>query len=487
MYGYAFPAIFLVVFWVIYRHETVPIARHLGELLTVTALGGACFGLPTAMVSERERGVWRKVRATPISAGILVTATLAARYVLLLTAALMQVALANLLFGMPFPPDPMALVAAFTLVAFAFLGLGLVIAMVADTVPAVQALGQCLFLPMLIIGGVAVRLESLPLWAQHISAYFPGRYAVAALHGPATGSGLHAVWYELVALVLIGIGGYLAGVKLFRWDVGQRFFSTGSPRWLAVSVATWLAVGVIAQATGRVVPIVPAVVRNIPTRPAPSATTTSPPAPPGPTAAALDATRQKPSGTPAPAAQRDSSPAPATGMPTTVAPDTAWQSTTVDEMRALDYASLPPDGGVVSPLAGLAEPVPDDMFATAQCMRNNLPRWEPAAVADPVQRTRNLLYIAAVPDIFQLEEFERWVPRIVYEFLQQQKTTSWDDQMKILYWIATHPEEGDTAASAELGRVCLEMARPGDVEMLRERTRFYAMKLLGRMLGVLAL
>ena len=44
----------------------------------------------------------------------------------------------------------------FTLVAFAFLGLGLVIAMLADNVPAVQALGQCLFLPMLIIGGIAV-------------------------------------------------------------------------------------------------------------------------------------------------------------------------------------------------------------------------------------------------------------------------------------------------------------------------------------------
>ena len=40
--------------------------RHMGELLTVTVLGGACFGLPTTMVSERERGVWRRYRLTPV-------------------------------------------------------------------------------------------------------------------------------------------------------------------------------------------------------------------------------------------------------------------------------------------------------------------------------------------------------------------------------------------------------------------------------------
>ena len=81
---------------------------------------------------------------------------------------------------------------AFTCVAFAFIGLGLVIAMMADNVPAVQALGQCIFLPMLIIGGVAVPLASLPDWAQRLSAFFPGRYAVEALQACVTGDGLGA-------------------------------------------------------------------------------------------------------------------------------------------------------------------------------------------------------------------------------------------------------------------------------------------------------
>ena len=95
--------------------------------------------------------------------------------------------------------------------------------MMADTVPAVQALGQCIFLPMLIIGGVAVPLASLPDWAQRLSAFFPGRYAVQALQACVTGDGLGAAGFSMFALLLIGGAGCLAGAMLFRWDAQQRF------------------------------------------------------------------------------------------------------------------------------------------------------------------------------------------------------------------------------------------------------------------------
>ena len=212
IYSYLFPTIFLIAFWVLYRYDRVPLARHMGELLTVTALGGACFGLPTTMVSERERGVWRRYRLAPVRTGILLASTVAARYVLLVVAGLLQVALA-MAVGMPLPSHPLDLWIAFSFVAFALLGLGLVIATLADNVPAVQALGQCIFLPMLIIGGVAVQLSSLPEWAQHVSAFFPGRYAVEAMQSSVTGQGLRVMGFSLLALLLIGLAGFVAGIK----------------------------------------------------------------------------------------------------------------------------------------------------------------------------------------------------------------------------------------------------------------------------------
>src|SRR5690606_6487863 len=88
VYGFLFPLIFLAAFWALYRHEQVPLLLHMGELLTVTVLGGACFGLPTTLVSERERGVWQRYKLTPIATGTLVLSTLLARYVIIVIAGL---------------------------------------------------------------------------------------------------------------------------------------------------------------------------------------------------------------------------------------------------------------------------------------------------------------------------------------------------------------------------------------------------------------
>src|SRR3978361_2420868 len=100
LYGYLFPLIFLVAFWALYRNDPVPLALHLGQLVTITVLGGACFGLPTTIVSERERGVWRRYRLLPASPFIFIVSVLAARLVLLVTAGMLQL-LVGLAFGLP--------------------------------------------------------------------------------------------------------------------------------------------------------------------------------------------------------------------------------------------------------------------------------------------------------------------------------------------------------------------------------------------------
>jgi hypothetical protein len=459
-------------------------------LLTVTVLGGACFGLPTALVSERERGVWRRFRLTPARTGALLSTTLIARYLLLLTAGLLQVVLAMGVFGMPMPRHPLDLLVAFTFVAFAFMGLGLVIAMLADTVPAVQALGQCIFLPMLVIGGVAVRIESLPEWAQHLSAYFPGRYAVEAMQVSTTGEGLGVAGFALLALLLIGAAGCVAGAKMFRWDQHQRFARLDGKGWVGVALVAWIAVGVTAQTTGRVAVGVPlgagggtlADAFSTPIADAePPGTALPPPAPDtlgevAPDTMAADTTP------PERAEEEPALPAPAPADPTPApAPAQPWQAVTMQQIESFNYAALPPDDGVVAPIGSLDEPIYPETLDLLQCMRVMLQRWPAGLAVDPVQRVRNYLYVAAVPDMFQMEELERWVPLVIFEHLRG--TMQREDLMKILYWIGANPNQGDVSASAELRGVCVDIGGPSDIEMLRERTAYYAMKLLGRMVG----
>ncbi len=508
IYGYAFPAIFLVAFWVLYRYDRVPLIRHMGELLTVTVLGGACFGLPTTLVSERERGVWKRIRLAPVSTISVVGSTIAARYVLLIIGGLLQVALA-MAFGMPFPRHPIELLVAFTAVSVAFLGLGLVIATLADNVPAVQALGQCIFLPMLIIGGVAVPLASLPDWAQHLSAFFPGRYAVEAIQATVNGAGLDTTRFALLALVTIGAAGALAGGRLFRWDAQQRFMSRGGKGWVAVALAAWIAVGVAAETKGRIATGGPSAVTTaaasnspatsaeLPASPVVGVPASPPPMPTGPIGPAVPAPPQQvapsaqpratpPEGASTPA--RAAAPPPIPGAsdanvppapPPQIGPST-WQAVTMKNIdEDIIFTRVPPDGGVVTPIATPDRQPDPDVQADLDALADALPAWAPGKVSDPVQRVRNLLYVPSVVDVFQLPT-EPFVPLLIYD--QIQASVPKDDLIKILYWIAVHADEGDDSAIAALQPLGVQNASVNREEV-RGRAGVYAVKLLGRITG----
>lgn len=535
-YGFLFPLLFLVAFWVLYRYDQVPLVRHVGVLLTITALGGACFGLPTTMVSERERGVWRRYRLAPVGTGSLVASTMIARYFLLLAAGLLQLALA-LALGMPLPQHPFDVWLAFTFVAFAFLGMGLVIAMLADNVPAVQALGQCIFLPMLILGGVAVPLESLPGWAQHLSAFFPGRYAVEAIQAGVDGGGLGAARFPLLALLVIGTAAYLAGVKLFRWDSEQRFARMPGKGWVTAALAGWLTVGVLAESAGHALIAGPApeseTTRTVAFGTGPIYDPSPSPAERGtanaergrggdPDAAAEPADSDpvrhdegeppppgdsepepEPIARPEPGSEhepgpesrdertdadpRPADPAPATGPSVAAtspepAEDAPWRAVTLDDVdRHIDFTRLPPDGGVITPIARSGAQPSRYAVDLLECMRMWLPEWEPGQTGDPVQRVRNYLDLIALPDLLQMEEIESMVPHVVFERLQADFPRG--DLIQILYWIAMHPYDGDEPQLDRLSRVCLTADGQVNLDDLRVRTAIYAAKFLGRLTG----
>jgi hypothetical protein len=398
-----------------------------------------------------------------------------------------------------------------------------VIATMADTVPAVQALGQCIFLPMLILGGVAVKLsafEGVP-WVLHLSAFFPGRYAVEVMQQCAKGDGLGPVWFSALAVVLTGLGAGLTGAKLFRWDAHQRFLAGRNKGWLAATLAVWVLIGVGAEYRREIAPrptrralprpaIVPgsrsespasptpevppqAAPPPVPSAPAPAAPAppvevkTTPVVPP-PAAVIVSAPTETPSSPPpqaaaAPvaAAKAEMTAAPVPANPAPAAAPAPWRAYTRVDFARLDVHSLPPDNGNVTPIAA-ADDEPDlSQRADLNLIETGLPKWEPAQVADPVQRVRNVLYIAGLLDESQTNT-ERYVPYVIMRFLQQMFPA--EELAQILCWIANHPNDGDHSAIFrvhELGVFANVDER--DVPEIRRRNEWYASKFVWWLLG----
>jgi ABC-2 type transport system permease protein len=335
IYGYFVPILFLLAFGSVFRADTPVLAHEMGQLLTLTILGGACFGLPTALVAERERGVWRRYRLLPVSVGWLALTTLVSRIILVTSGAALQIALARLIYGTPWPLHPWQATGAFLVVTIAFLGLGLLVAALANDVPAVQALGQCIFLPMVMIGGVGVPLVTLPTWAQYVSAFMPGRYAVEMLQfSYGEPGGLDGVVFPFVALAVIGLAALIVGLKLFRWDNTQKLGSGGRVG-LSAALGAWIGIGIVAITLGRVAPL--------------------------------------------------------------LSRGENYREITATEIDSIRYNDLPGDGEIVSRFSPPLKP--SEFADRLGELDQKLKAWAPGRVEDQGQRARNLLSVAAIADV----------------------------------------------------------------------------------------
>jgi ABC-2 type transport system permease protein len=437
----------------------------MGQLITVTILGGACFGMPTAMVNERERGVWRRYRLLPAATGGIILSAMVARFLIVASAALIQIGLARAVYGTPMPRHPGQLAIAFVFVTFAFLGLGLLIAMLADNVPAVQALGQAIFLPMIMIGGVGIPLRLLAPWAQVVAGFFPGRYAVEAMDACIFGKGLDPTKFSLLALTIIGLAAIVAGAKLFRWDMGQRIAKPARV-WLIVALVAWAGVGLAAERTGKLKPVASspqsgslaeAVLGSSTGSGSSSASETQATTLP---ATAPTAFSQLPGGA--------TPPAPIRHVP--------WYQTTDQQINSVTYDDLPDDGGAVTPYAGSLDGIDPDTKQRLDDLSSNLLDWRPGQVADVGQRVRNLLYVCAIPDIAQ-DILEAYTPVVVFDFMKS--NIQRDELAKALAAVALEPEAGNVISNIK------ELGFEGDMpeDTVRERAAIYARKFLYRLLG----
>jgi hypothetical protein len=373
-----------------------------------------------------------------------------ARFLLVASAAAIQIGLAKLIYRMPMPLHPLQLIVGFAFVCFAFLAMGLVIAMLAENVPAVQALGQAIFLPMIIIGGVGVPLRALPAWAQHVAGFLPGRYAVDALQACVSGSGLLAARFSLAALLAIGCAALLAGGKLFRWDAGQRL-TAAARAWAMVAIVGWAAVGMAAEFRSK-----------------PTGTTTSNPLLDG-----LNPTTEP--------SVSSNSPIPSTWPPTLTASPTAteaadWQSVTSADADQVKYDDLEPDDSTVTPVASSLDNLSEDAKGQMDDLAGKLADWKPGRVDDPVARVRNLLAVAAIPDILQ-DPNEASIPLVVFEQIKGRIPK--DQLVKVLTWIVLHAGEGEYPTGLP------ELGFPGPLQedVVRDRAAAYGRKLLARLLG----
>jgi ABC-2 type transport system permease protein len=172
--------------------------------------------LPTVLATYRERGILRRLGATPVHPASL----LGAQLVVSMAAAVVSIALllgvGSLAVGLPMPRQLAGFGLAFLLGLAALFTVGLLVAALAPTTRAATGIGMSLFFPSLFLAGVYVPREAMPPVLRHISDFTPLGAALQSFRDTWTGDLPRPLHLATMAGYAVLAG--FAAARFFRWE-----------------------------------------------------------------------------------------------------------------------------------------------------------------------------------------------------------------------------------------------------------------------------
>jgi ABC-2 type transport system permease protein len=181
--------------------------------LTVGAL--ALLSLPITLATQRDQGILRRFRVTPLRPTTVLGTQALVNLLMLLVSTGLLLAAATLAYAVPLPNAPLLTLGALLLAGLTFFALGFLLGALVPTARAAQSIGMALFFPMLFLSGAAIPQFLFPDWLRTASLALPLTHTTRLLQD----AWLHGQWNGTAALILAGVGIVSTAVAAwaFRW------------------------------------------------------------------------------------------------------------------------------------------------------------------------------------------------------------------------------------------------------------------------------
>ncbi len=216
----AFPVGFLMLFgFVMARGDARVTAFLMPGLLTTTLLSGALFGVALPLVQQRETGLLRRLRVTPVpSAAVAVAHSVTALLTGFLSIVVLML-LARAIFKMQMAGSWLALAGVFACGAVALVPLGLLVGSTARDIRTAPAIANLLFFPLMFLSGASFPFAVLPDGVKQFARFLPTTYLVDTYSSVIVrGESLLSIAGSLGVLLGVGAVGVVLTCMLFRWE-----------------------------------------------------------------------------------------------------------------------------------------------------------------------------------------------------------------------------------------------------------------------------
>jgi ABC-2 type transport system permease protein len=220
----AFPLLMLVLFGGIYGNQPADIFGGYGSVditvpgyIATIVIGTTAFmGLPMDLSTQRQLGVLRRMRATPLHPGMVLASKLISNLIISLIGMVVLIIAGRVIFQTYLPVNWPTVLLGILLISVSLYALGLAMASLVRSANAARAVSFAVFFPMMFLSGGTLPGQFLPETMRLVGKALPLTYSVNLLHDLWFGLG----WDLTAVLVLAGFmaAGVILSVRFFKWE-----------------------------------------------------------------------------------------------------------------------------------------------------------------------------------------------------------------------------------------------------------------------------
>jgi ABC-2 type transport system permease protein len=220
-----YPILMLLIFGSIFGNQpgtlegTRFIDTYIPALCAMNVITVSVFTLNINMVTQRESGVLRRYRVSPIRAVAVLLSHSMQGIFLVLAGAIEVIVVASFVWDISFSVTSMLML--FGCLLFGCLGffsLGFALSGLASSAGAASGLAMVVFFPSLFLSGIAMPVSVMPTIMQRVSEWLPMTHFVNTVQGVWLGNSITSYGFELAIMLGFAIVCWVLAFFFFRWE-----------------------------------------------------------------------------------------------------------------------------------------------------------------------------------------------------------------------------------------------------------------------------
>ena len=194
------------------------VSAVLPVLTSILMALSAISSLVTIISIYREGGILKRLRATPLSPMVILSAHVLVKLLFTLITLAIMVLLGRRYFPPGAPVPLFSYAVALTFTTWAILSVGFLIASIVPTARFAQPLAAVILYPMVALSGLFFPIDVLPQTLRLLARAMPLAYAVSLLDGIWRGEGWPAHLGDVAALTFFFVVFTAISTRMFRWE-----------------------------------------------------------------------------------------------------------------------------------------------------------------------------------------------------------------------------------------------------------------------------